>query len=491
MSSLVLFYILLPFCFPRTSPDDYGPAAKRFFSALRYASPGDGYSPFLPLFFSSLAIVAWAASYVRRMGFLQATIPVVSAPPGDAASATSYLGLDSNSLHDVVYRETRVRRALSNPFSMPLARLLLLLFVFAGLGYCFFRYESDTAGFGLFRTVEGRTFDDLFMLLFLIGYCVTALNFLRFVGGWIELRRLLRRLSWHPLRESCAELGAPAGGSSTGEAESDHRVRNLPSLSLGSPVPTFTALEYSVELAGVVARNTQTLTTTKVSSETAPSLIKIVRDKAPELEAGLRNAKAELAEGLEADADGDSLGKRSARLSIQSALADMSHNLAAALDSDWQPAADTPREGGESVEDRWRRSAGLFLASRVLNYSALVLSHLRNLLAFSIIGFLLMLMAGSSYPFPRSDTILRFGWMMLLAAVVTAISIFFQMNRDRTLSLLSGGTPGKIDWNGAFVGHLALYGVLPIVTILGIRFPATFSGVINAVASLLPGAGHP
>jgi hypothetical protein len=55
---------------------------------------------------------------------------------------------------------------------------------------------------------------------------------------------------------------------------------------------------------------------------------------------------------------------------------------------------------------------------RVLNYSAIILSHLHNVLAFSIIGFLLMMMAGSSYPFPRSDIILRFSWMMLLVAVV-------------------------------------------------------------------------
>lgn len=70
--------------------------------------------------------------------------------------------------------------------------------------------------------------------------------------------------------------------------------------------------------------------------------------------------------------------------------------------------------------------------------------------------------------------------------VLIDLGVFVQMNRDRLLSLLSGGTPGKIDWNSAFLGHLVLYGLLPVLTILGIRFPATFSGIVNSLTSLFP-----
>jgi hypothetical protein len=126
----------------------------------------------------------------------------------------------------------------------------------------------------------------------------------------------------------------------------------------------------------------------------------------------------------------------------------------------------------------------------VLDYSRHILAQLRNLIGFSIAGFLLLLMSVSSYPFPQSDSLLRATWLMLLAAIVLSVWIFVQMNKDETLSLLRGGAPGKIDWNGAFVGHLALYALLPLLTVFGIRFPATLDGIIRGIASIIPGASH-
>jgi hypothetical protein len=90
-----------------------------------------------------------------------------------------------------------------------------------------------------------------------------------------------------------------------------------------------------------------------------------------------------------------------------------------------------------------------FLASRVLDYCRHVLAHLRNVLEFTIGGLLLMLIAVSSYPFPYQDRLLYFGWAAILTAVVITIFVLVQMNKDRTLSLLSGGNPNQIDLNRA------------------------------------------
>jgi hypothetical protein len=56
------------------------------------------------------------------------------------------------------------------------------------------------------------------------------------------------------------------------------------------------------------------------------------------------------------------------------------------------------------------------------------------------------------------------------------------------LSLLSGGTPGKIDWNWDFMSRLLIYGLLPILGLLGIQFPATLSGISHLIQTAFGGA---
>ena len=179
-------------------------------------------------------------------------------------------------------------------------------------------------------------------------------------------------------------------------------------------------------------------------------------------------------------------------------MAELTATVAYILEPDWQIGAEStaPKEGASSISSQesipyaWRRHAGLFLASRVLDYSRHILAQLRNLLGFSVAAALLILMGVSSYPFPSSDTLLRLSWIVVLGAVLLGMWIAVQSSREETLSLLSGGTPGRIDWNSAFVGHLALYALLPIVAILGIKFPATLDCIVRSVASILPGAKH-
>ena len=82
------------------------------------------------------------------------------------------------------------------------------------------------------------------------------------------------------------------------------------------------------------------------------------------------------------------------------------------------------------------------------------------------------------------------GQLQFLVAVTIGVWIFIQISRNATLSLLSGGTPGKIDWNSAFPAHLTLYAALPVIAMLGIQFPATLEGVLRTITSVFPGAGH-
>jgi len=471
------------------------------FASLRYSLPGEGFSPFPPLFFASLAILIWALSALRRASMLEAMC-------GEGADAnpvfldftsTSQNGA-SHSLSDVADREKEIEKRIRSAVSVLLPRMTILALLIAGFAYCFLVISGSVSGprdalrlteAQVIASLEGKDFDALFAGLFFLAYLGSFFNFLRFVTVWTEFRRLLRRLSWHPLREGCAELGRPSSTSSDAEESAQTSSIRAPQLSFASSLPTFTALEFSAELGMNVVRETLRLRPA-LHLQLKAQLLGRIADAAqihPTFGDKVNEAWRSLSEGLAADAKNDFTKRHQERIKAQRALATASSILTKTIDPDW-PLPETGPIVPDVVEGNWSRAAVLFLASRILDYSRHVLAQLRNLLALSTLGALLMLIAVSSYPFPRSDTILRFGWISLLAMVVIGLVIYVQMNRDRILSLLSGGTPGKIDWDSAFVGHFALYGLLPVLTILGIRFPATFSGIVNSVGSLLPG-GHP
>lgn len=488
------------------------------FAVFRYIVPGNGVSPFPPIFFSMLAILLWSASNVRRAGLAESTaIDLKNACEGEEPEAqaakpeeqknrkepgllnTSFLSLGSGNLGDVAEREARIVSIVNRGgLRLPGAWIIALILTGSFMG-CLFRYrELDLTRhrafdllrlheFDLVRSVEGVNFDVAFAFLFATAYFGLVLNFLRFGVVWGELHRLLNRISWHPLRESCAQLGLlRKAAAAPGEAPLPSPGQ-VPELSLSSPMPTFTALEFSVERADMLLRRTEELRSTDGSRS---AFAKEVLGRSDELRRELSEAQSHLISAIGAQAKENARDVRRERLQVQGHLANICSWAATILEEDNWRIPSGPAAISESPEDRWRRAGGLFLASRVLGYTRGVLFQLRNLLGFGTAGMLVMLMAVSSYPFPRSDTLLRFSWMMMLGAVVVGTAIFIQMSRDRILSLLQGGTPGKIDWNSAFVGHLVVYALIPMLALLGVVFPPTLDSIIRSLTSILPGIGH-
>ena len=89
------------------------------------------------------------------------------------------------------------------------------------------------------------------------------------------------------------------------------------------------------------------------------------------------------------------------------------------------------------------------------------------------------------YPFPLRDRLMLFSWVVVIAAVAMNIAVLVSMNRDRILSMLSGTTPGKLNWDGHFLMQLLIFGVIPVLSLLGIQFPKP----IQSVLAWISGAG--
>jgi hypothetical protein len=462
--------------------DSFGNAAA-IFAAWRYSNPRGGVSPFPPLLLSSLALLAWAACSVRRTAMLEGSFHYHES--GESNSSTplaSCLGFSSISLADVPEREAAVYRQLEGMPGSSIASMILLCAVYALVVFCFARIDGS-GSLRFVQSFEGLMFDRLVAILFFAGYLASGFNFLRFIQTWRAFRSLLERLSWHPLRESCALLTSYSQDRGTAEDHGESSAVTPPRLSFTSPMPTFTALEFSTEQAKRLCNQTLSLDP-ELQSEMAVK-IRVAKDRISKTSEA---AWSSLAAALSQDSRRKLRESTNSRRNVQRSLSELSMEVVTLLEPSW-PTLEVRQSNDPTSEERWILAAGSFLASRILEYCRGVFAQLCNLLAFSIVGFMLMLMAASSYPFPRSDTLLRCSWMVLFIAIGITIWIFVQINKDRVLSVLSGGTPGKIDWNGAFVGHLALYAGLPVLTLLGVRFPATISGIVNWIAALVPG-GH-
>jgi hypothetical protein len=151
-----------------------------------------------------------------------------------------------------------------------------------------------------------------------------------------------------------------------------------------------------------------------------------------------------------------------------------------------------PRDGSAP---RWplnnppeTQAAKRFLVLHLVDYCQLVAQRIRNIMICTTVGLLLVLLAVSSYPFANADSMLRLTWTLTLIAILVSVVVLIQMNRDRVLSVFSSGVPGQVDWNRTFVFHLVVLGLLPLLSLVGIRFPATLHGTVNWVSSLIQGA---
>jgi hypothetical protein len=129
-----------------------------------------------------------------------------------------------------------------------------------------------------------------------------------------------------------------------------------------------------------------------------------------------------------------------------------------------------------------------FLAGRIFHLLAHVFPQMQLLIYSAVAGILLLLLAMSSYPFQPHNLLLLVNSAVILVFVITALWAFVEMNRDPILSSLNGTTPGQITWDKQFIFRLILYGVIPILALLGAHFPGTVGQILSSIAPA--GAGH-
>ena len=292
-------------------------------------------------------------------------------------------------------------------------------------------------------------------------YTALALSFVRFVSIWRKLLRLLQRLAWHPTVKAYARLR--------------DKIPGKPRINLTSGSQIFTALEFSVDRAGELVALARVL---DESGKAERKFTVALRAASPAFEAHVQEAERSLHAALDAEARGDWRKMVEHRTRAEQCLSLIARAVTSLLRPAWRlPATDAPervndaKDKNKPTEIDWFKLGEDFLTSRVAALLSHVVPQLQNLIIFVTAGLLLMLLAVTSYPFQPRQLLLLFNTTVILAVVSTTLVVFVQMERETILSVMSDSEPGSISWNRDFVSRVAIYVILPIVSLLGAQFP--------------------
>lgn len=125
-----------------------------------------------------------------------------------------------------------------------------------------------------------------------------------------------------------------------------------------------------------------------------------------------------------------------------------------------------------------------FIAMRIAAYIRYITLHMKNLMTFMSLGFLLTLLAAVSYPFDKPQIIAWSATLILVCLLFTVGTVLAQMDRDAVLSRMSNTAPGQVRYM-AFVKHMLAVGGLPLITIMATLFPSIGSFLFSWASPVL------
>jgi hypothetical protein len=278
---------------------------------------------------------------------------------------------------------------------------------------------------------ETREYGRVFLGLVLIACLMSAISFYRFVTTWWSLQRVLYRLDHARLSDSFTTISK--------------EVDWNPMKSFGWQIPSF-----KLQL---------------LSARRIRSLIAAGKLKMQHLPGSPGKADRLLARAFQAERSRRSICREIvARRRLREIFEEASQELEG--------------RAGDTEVDAYR-------ALRTVAFIRYVFAHLRNCLMGAMASGLLLLAAVSAYAFEPKRFLSLTIWTMVLGAVLTTVAIFIQMDRNATLSAISGTNAGKLSLNRHFFSSVFAYGVIPLLGLVAVKFPQMGHYFISLVNPLL------
>jgi hypothetical protein len=402
------------------------PKTDQLFLNLRMLNLGSGVSPLPPLFFIAGGGFLYLFCSLRRLRALEELQGV-----RPRITRRLILGFDGRSFTGLARLQTDVTYLLEcSTFQLPFTWLVSVI---VGVP-CVYLFV-----FRLPPSIEVNSFYLFFGTAFLVVYMALALTLLRFLCVWWATRRILKRLEAHPIQASFKNLASGWTG--------------MPRLDLSVSFNPFIPLDFSLTKAAELSRRAVQAGSLQAHTEKAENFVRLA---------------------LRAEEKSRWPKSMNFRRSAQTALSRAANSIGTTLEASWRvmPPGDKKRE-------QWLKDAQLYLAAQCVTFLLHVFSHLKNLISAVFVGLLLMLMAVNSYPFQPRKWILWFNWSIILAAVISTMVVFVQINRDSILSHLSNTTPGRLSWTWDFITKTLVYGAVPLLALLSAQFPESLRQMVS------------
>lgn len=100
------------------------------------------------------------------------------------------------------------------------------------------------------------------------------------------------------------------------------------------------------------------------------------------------------------------------------------------------------------------------------------LARLQHNLVFVIAGVLLVFCSHTLFPFQVDAQLAAMGWVYVALTFAAILTVLTQMKRSEILSRLTSRDPSKRTvWDGWFVWKVAVFALLPLLTIFAAQFP--------------------
>lgn len=319
-----------------------------------------------------------------------------------------------------------------------------------------------------FSTLEGKEATTLFYWLLAAAAVIVAVSFAWLVGVWRDLHSYLRALNRHydstaikaAMRRLPRGLAAPAATRLAALPDPKDQAKALWTLATWLDVNS-TAITGWRRGWGPVPAETWT----------------------SGLAAGFARLRELGAEATAADRFAATFCARSGVLPILRAFwAEPSHRWPAPQKN--APKEADARAGPDGDAATWLAKAEELVAGHAAICIHPVVSLLRLLLALAVGTALLWALAIGSYMFQPARLLTTIVSVALVTILLTAFTLFIDLDRDETLSALSK-TQAKITW-GTFLADALTWIVLPFLAFLSVQYPA----VANSVASWLEPASR-
>ncbi|MBI1816669.1 MAG: hypothetical protein HYR72_16955 [Deltaproteobacteria bacterium] len=448
-----------------------------------------GVSPLAPLLCLGAGWYVWSFCHLRRLRFLRTLVvpnPLLERPswqlPSRRLAPRLQRGADDAGLEGF---ESWVVRTARSPWRWGLPLWIsTVVIVLVGVVPCAWLWRRCLPSF------EGPGFDALVQIGFALLYGGVALAFLQFMALWYQTRRLLRRLTLHPMIEAYSAL--------------PNRISQKLHQRMFAHVPTVTELGLPIERWRALV-----LKADRIAEDLHRELNAAVRgaNKYPQAAAAVHPGivwsqfsqnmeKAEMAASTFAQ-DLESAARqwgtvRVTRSVTQQLLSQGARSLVKLLEVFWRrgPIPGRPKrddktgDHGEATKHdtsappnplgevgEWLLDAEDFVAIQVVTFLTQTFVHLRNLMVLTTIGALLLLLTITAYPFQPQRLLLLFIWVVILTIVGGVVMVFVQMNRNEVLSRITHTKPNKVSFDASFLSSILTYGVLPVLTLLATMFP--------------------